>query len=812
MNAQTTTSSPLVTWRFSRDGEHAESIVRLPHDAMLRGSRSPDNPGGADTAYFAGGRYRYRTWWEAPPEDAGRPVILHFDGVQGDAVVSINGIQAGTVRSGYFETEIPIHHLLRWGEANEIEVDIDHRAQPDGRWYPGSGLYRPVRVITRARIHFVRDGVRLRTRTATAEYAEVEISTQLEGPDVSPDVRVRLAILDRGTEVSAAVVHGPISRATLRIDRPRLWSAQTPELYTLVATALHGDEVIDSRSERVGLRTVDVDAVRGLRINGDSVKLRGACIHHDNGLLGAATHRSAERRRVRALKKAGFNAIRSAHHPMSRELLDACDEFGMYVLDEFADYWYARKSRHDHSDRFLDTWEKDALAMIAKDRNRASVIMYAIGNEIPESATEAGVALAGRIADVFRRHDTDRPVTLAVNLFLNALVRMGASPYKHRGDGETMAGSTEANVMINQIGRMMNVVSRLPQADKASRDAFATVDIAGYNYGLGRYRGDIRRYPQRVILGTETLPGDVAKAWQLVSKHPAVIGDFVWTGWEYLGEVGVAVWVEGKRAGLTKPYPYIVSGPGMHDLMGRPDASLRLAQAAWGELDDPAIAVRPLDLAGQQMVRSAWRVTNAVESWAWRGCDGTPAEVEVYCSADEVELWLNGRLLGRRRTGRKGGFLARFTTTYQRGTLTAIAYRRGVEVGKSTLRSADTELRVRTRPDVHTLDAAHDDLAFIDIELCDRDGVVEMLADEMISVRVEGPAELIALGSAAPATEESYLSPSHLTFRGRAQAIIRPTGEPGIAAVHVDGRSSSDEISLMITRSDSVIATTSARD
>ena len=212
--------------------------------------------------------------------------------------------------------------------------------------------------------------------------------------------------------------------------------------------------------------------------------------------------------------------------------------------------------------------------------------------------------------------------------------------------------------MIHHIGRMMSIVSRLPRADRASRDAFATVDVAGYNYGLARYKGDVRRYPHRVILGSETLPGDVAKAWRLVQDIPAVIGDFVWAGWEYLGEAGVAVWVPGKKAGLAKPYPYVVAGPGMFDLTGRPDASLRLAQAAWGVLDEPAITVRPLDRAGRPYVRSAWRTTDAVESWAWRGSDGKRAEVTVYSAADEIELVLYGRSVGRRRCGEEAGYQA----------------------------------------------------------------------------------------------------------------------------------------------------------
>ncbi|WP_106400476.1 glycoside hydrolase family 2 TIM barrel-domain containing protein [Actinocorallia populi] len=781
----------LDTWEFRRADGTGGRVVRLPHDAMLAEQRSASSPGGADTAWFPGGRYEYRTTWTPRAEDRGRPVGLRFEGVQGDAAVTVNGTPVGTVRSGYFEFEFPIEHMLRWDAENEIAVDVDHEDQPGSRWYPGSGLYRPVSVVVHAATRFAPDGVRLHTRSVDGGTAEAEVSFEVVGEHLE-GAEVYIGLVDAGEVVACGTSRAAVGAIPLSVANARLWSAESPHLYDLVARIEQDGKVLEVRTERVGLRTVAVDARRGLQINGRAVKLRGACIHHDNGILGAGTHRAAELRRVRILKESGFNALRSAHNPMSRELLDACDELGMYVLDEFADHWFAAKTAHDRADRFRETWREDAARLIGKDRNRACVVMYAIGNEIPETATPEGVALSREIADHFRRADPHRPVTLAVNLFLNTLVSLNASPYKSRSSGSdetSMAGSTEANVMVNQIGRMMHVVSRLPRADRASRDAFATVDVAGYNYGLARYERDVRHYPDRVILGTETLPGDVPRAWELVRRHPAVIGDFVWTGWEYLGEAGVAVWVPGKRAGLSKPYPYIIAGPGMHDLTGRPDVSLRLAQAAWGTLESPAIAVRPLDRAGTPVVRSAWRITDAVESWAWRGCRGRLAEIEVYSADDEIELLLNGHSLGRRRTGGRRGHLARFKTRYEPGTLTAIGYRGGRPVSKSTLRSAAEELALRLSAERSELTADGFDLAFVTVEVADRDGVVEMLADEPVALAVTGPAELIGFGSAAPATEESYLSDRHTTFRGRALAVLRSTGGTGTVTLTARARS-----------------------
>lgn len=781
--AAVTMAQLLDVWDFRRVGGGPDWLhVRVPHDAMLTATRSATAAGGADTAWFAGGDYEYRTSWTPDPSLRGHQVALRFEGVQGDADVSVNGSPLGTVRSGYTEYELPLNHHLTWDGPNEVLVHVAHTAQPAERWYPGSGLYRPVQIIARPWIRLATDGVRVHTRAVTDLRADVDIDVHVE--TTAAGVTVTATLLAGGVTVARGELDAAQGTIALPVLNPRAWSDEDPHLYDLLVEVSCDGSVVATHFERVGLRTVTVDSKAGLRINGRTVLLRGACIHHDNGLLGAATHRAAEFRRIRLLKDAGFNAIRSAHHPMGRHLLDACDELGMYVLDEFADYWYVKKTAHDHSGRFLRTWREDADAMIAKDRNRPSVVMYAIGNEIPETATPEGVALAREIADYFHTVDPDRPVTVAINLFVNAMVSLNASPYKEReADGKSMAGSTEANAMVNHIGKMMHFVARLPIADKASKDAFATVDVAGYNYGLARYRKDTRKYPDRVILGTETLPGDVAWAWDQVQKHPAVIGDFVWTGWEYLGEVGVSVWVPGKRAGLSKPYPYVISGPGMFDLTGRPDVSLRLAQAAWGRLDQPVIAVRPLDRSGVPHVKSAWRVTDAVESWSWHGSQGKTADIEVYSTDDEVELVLNGRSLGRKRAGKRTGFLTRFRTPFEPGTLEAIGYRAGAPTSRTLLRSAQPELAVAVSPESGTLTADGADLAFVHIALTDSDGEVEMLVEDQIDVEVTGPAELIGFGTAAPATEESFLSASSTTYRGRALAILRSTGGEGIVTV-----------------------------
>jgi len=503
-------------------------------------------------------------------------------------------------------------------------------------------------------------------------------------------------------------------------------------------------------------------------------------VHHDNGPLGAATFAAAERRRARLLKEAGYNAIRSAHNPLSRAFLDACDELGLYVMDELTDVWYGAKTPHDGASRFRDEWRDDAASMVAKDANRPSVIIYSIGNEIAESAFGPGVELARQIQAFFADADPTRPTTIAVNPLLAMMATRTKAAGQAGGNNppeRKPATSTAANLLTAKLGRLMVLASMLPGADKATRDIFATVDIAGYNYGYASYHGARRRYPNRVIVGTESMPGDLPAIWRRVTTVPGVIGDFNWTGWDYLGEVGLGYWTYGSEpGGITKPYPGVLAGCGVFDITGAPGATLLLAQAVWGITDSPGIAVRPLDRAGERPNRTPWLSSDGVPSWSWRRHTGV-AEIEVYSAADHVELILNGRSLGRRAAGPGRGYVARFRTPYEPGELVAVAYRRGVETGRSTLRSAG-EPRLRLRAETDEV-RGPDDLAHVWVELADDDGIVDSGTEDRVTVRVSGPGSLAAFGSAAPSTEEAFVDNVHTTFRGRAIAIVRGADEDG---------------------------------
>ncbi|GAA4045511.1 glycoside hydrolase family 2 TIM barrel-domain containing protein [Agromyces indicus] len=783
------------SWTIDSTGAPRRA-VDLPHDAMLAEPRSAAAPSGSHGAYFPGGRYRYRKVWQAPADVAAQRLSLRFEGVAGRTRVRVNDVDAATWDSTYREVEVPLGGLVRAGAENVIEVDVDNSAQPSSRWYTGSGIYRRVWLEAVPAIHVDRHGVALTTRRSGSD-ATVRVGVPVLGDSEDGDV-VSAALFDADVTVARAtgsVAHG-VAQLELPVPQATFWSAERPHLYELaLRLARHGRE-LDAVTLRIGLRTIEVGPEFGLRVNGETVLLRGACVHHDNGVLGAATFRAAEFRRARLLKDAGYNAVRSAHNPLSRDFLDACDEIGLYVVDELTDVWFRSKTAFDGADRFAETWRDDARSMVRKDRLHPSVIMYSIGNENAETSTADGVAVARDLRAFVHDLDADRAVTAGVNFMLNAIAArtgMKADTTPPKADGTqnrpSWISSTMINAIANRLGRLTQLLSRLPGADRATRDVMAELDVAGYNYAWSRYEADGRRYPTRVILGTESLFGELPEIWSRVEPLPHVIGDFAWTGWDYLGETGIGTWEydAGRRSSLlAKPYPALVAGSGAFDITGVPGAPLALQRAVWGLASVPAIMVRPVDLTGAKVQRTSWRSSDAVASWSWSGCEGRVAEIEVYSADESVELLLNGRRVGRRPAGPRAGFVARFRVPYEPGELVAVGYRDGRETGRSSLRSAEA-VSLRLRSEAAAIEADGDDLAFVWLELADEHGEVEMCATDTVSLTVTGSARLAGFGSAAPATEESFADPEHTTYRGRALAVLRAARGAGVTEIEATG-------------------------
>ena len=762
-------------WKFMKQGSGETQIVTLPHDAMIHERREPDGAGGSAHAFFPGGAYVYEKTFTAPEEWADKTVYLEFEGVYRNAKVSVNGKQAGGRPYGYVPFLVCADGLLNYGGENTVTVTVDNSELPNSRWYTGSGIYRPVNLIVGNKTHIEWQGVRI--TTVSCDPARIRVETSANGGEAAVE------ILDGDTVVASG------QGALLELDIPdaRLWSDETPYLYTCRVTLAEHGQTVDEAVERFGIRKVEWSP-KGLFINGRETLLRGGCYHHDNGILGAATFAKSEERRVRKMKKAGFNALRSSHNPTSRALLEACDKYGMYLMDETWDMWYSHKSRFDYAADFEKNWREDVRSMVERDFNHPSVILYSIGNEVSEPAHEKGVKLAKEMVEYIHSLDGSRAVTGGMNLMIISRSAKGKGIYKEDGgrdDGgkqNAMSGmsSTMFNMITSMVGTGMNKAANGKKADALTSPVLDALDIAGYNYASGRYPLEGKAHPGRIIFGSETFPQDIYKNWQMVKQYPYLVGDFMWTAWDYLGEAGVGAWAytpDGKA--FDKPYPWLLADVGVLDLLGNPNGGLFLAQAAWGLLKRPAIAVQPVNHPGVKPAKSVWRGTNALPSWSWQGCEGNRAVVEVYTDAAAVKLFVNGKLIGKKKV-RNGK--AVFRTKYAPGTLTAVACGAdGLEMSRSELKSANGCLLLAVQPEETAVNAG--ELVYIPVSVVGENGEVERNADCRLTAAVEN-GELLAFGSANPRTEERYDSGSFTTYYGCALAVVR-AGQTGTVTLTV---------------------------
>lgn len=753
--------------------------VTLPHDGQILEKRSPEASDGGH-GYFPGGIYTYEKTFTAPAEWKGKKVLVEFEGVYKNSTVFLNGQAIGGHKYGY--TTFAVELLgLRCGEENTLKVVADNSLLPNSRWYSGSGIYRPVWLYVGEGQGIAYQGIKITTLSLSPARIRVETKAEKE---------VSVEILERDTAI--AIGQGQICE--LDIPDAKLWSDETPYLYTCKVRC--GEESLE---EKFGIRQISWSN-QGLFINGKKTLLRGGCVHHDNGILGAATYDESEWRRVRILKEAGFNAIRSAHNPTSRALLEACDYYGMYVMDETFDMWYNRKNKYDYGCDFESCWEEDTRALVTRDYNHPSVIMYSIGNEVAEPAEEKGLTYGKKQIDLIHSMDSTRPVTCGVNLMILGRAAKGQGIYQDgemnteaagkKKKTETQNASLAFNIIASFVGTGMNKGGNSPKVDAVASPIIAALDIAGYNYGSGRYPLEEKQHPERIIFGSETFPQDIYKNWEQVKKHPYILGDFMWTAWDYLGEAGIGAWSYTGGMPFNRPYPWVLAGAGVIDILGTPDASCRYASTVWGLEKAPRIGVKPVNHPGVSPSKSVWRGTNAIESWAWQGCEGNKAEVEVYSDAVMVELLLNGKSLGKKKLKE---MKAVFKIKYAPGTLTAVAYDAiGREVSRRDLCSAIGTPKVAVKPEKETAKAG--EILYVPIEMVGENGVVESNADRELTVSIQG-GELLAFGSANPCHEGQYHTGTFATYYGRALAVVR-AGTCGKVTVSVQGEKAAADIQI----------------
>lgn len=745
-------------WIFWKDGCEAEKkVIRLPHDAMVAEERQPEMFKGNMSGFFPGGKYVYekKLFGEAAWEN--QRVLLEFEGVYMDSSVYLNGEKLGGWIYGYTDFFVDLSGKLKIGEENILRVVADNSRTPNSRWYTGSGIYRDVWLWTGNTSCILPDGIRVKTLSIKPAVADISIAVEnAEGCEIV------FAVYDG----ESRVVSGSGSQAQLEIADAKLWDAEHPHLYTIRAELKRDGAVIDSDEARFGLRTLVWDAQKGFQINGSTVKLRGGCIHHDHGLLGAAYNSKAERRRVRRMKEMGFNAIRCAHNPFSRDFMDICDELGMYVLEESFDQWKIPQSDFDYALHFDTEWKKDIEALVRTCYNHPSVIMYCSGNEIPDTGLPHGAIISKAIADLMKTLDDTRPVMLAINSMLSM---MAAKMAEQKEKAKENVGSQEVNDIVTLLPKIRANITA-DNLEPLLAGCLAPVDIVGYNYGENLYEGIHRIAPDRIILSSETFPSRLGGDWKLAMNNNHIIGNFMWSAWDYLGEAGVGLPIYGTtQAPFTKAYPALTGACACFDITGFADSQAYYTAVLWGAYQKPYIGVRPVDHAGEEYTIGLWRLTDAVNSWTWPGQEGKVADIEIYAPGTCVELIQNGVSLGKQPIENCRAF---FKAEYRTGSLEAVCFDESEnELARNVLSTAKDDEQLTVVAEDASIQAGGEDICFVNIAITDAAGTVKMLRDRKIRVQVEG-GELLAVGSGNPESTERFDAGAYTSYHGRVTAIV----------------------------------------
>lgn len=767
--------------------------VDLPHDWSIESKPDKDNPSGAGGGFFPGGIGWYRETFHAPEAWKGKRVSVEFDGVYRDATVYLNGHKLGTHPYGYTAFMFDLTPELSIGGANVLAVRVDNSAQPNSRWYSGSGIYRHVRVLVTNATHVVPWGVFLSTPEATGASAKVSILTRVANESsVAAGVTVETSLVDKmGNEIGRAQSKRSIGAGKedevaqeIAVANPSLWSPESPTLYRAVSMIREDGKLIDQVTTSFGIRSLAWSAEKGLLLNGKPIKLTGGSVHHDNGPLGAAAFDRAEERRVELLKAAGMNAVRTAHNPPSPSFLDACDRLGLLVLDEPFDVWEAHKVKFDYGGDFDEWWKKDVSSMVMRDRNHPSIVIWGVGNEIPELEVDRGAELAKPLADQVRALDSTRPLTLAF-------------------PGTTTKPTAQA--------------------------VFSQLDITGYNYNiLPTYLKDHEQLPSRMMLTTESWPSRAFPLWQISHDNPFILGDLTWTAMDYLGESGIGAWqygtpeqakmadgMAGMMAGtamidqmftgmangkdvmadmaknnsdpnakammelFSHPYPWHAAACGDFDLTGFRKPQSYYRDIIWNGGDRVYATVRLPEPEGKKIIAIMWATYPTLPSWTWPGQEGKNLDVEIYSGAEKVRLFLNDKLIGEKPTGREQEFKAVFSVPYAPGALKAVGLRRDRVVAESVLTTTGTAAKLRLTTDRTTVQADGEDLSFVTVEAVDAKDRPDLGADQEVQFEISGPGVIAAVGNGDGQDPESYHGVRRKLYQGRALVVIRTTRRTG---------------------------------
>lgn len=777
---------------FTKDADSLYRDVLLPHDEMIVEQRDPLCQSGKQSGYYPSKSYTFIKTFIAPEAWRDQCVLLRFDGVMSKAMVYLNDNFVVSNKYGYLQFYANLAPYLQYGKKNVLKV-ISITQEKSSRWYTGSGIYRDVWLYCGGSVHITPETLRVSTRFLEKDFAVLNAKVCVHNDDrVQRQVSVYLCIADsEGKKVASGtyavtIPAGGEGTVNVCMDAEGVipWSDTSPVLYFIRAEVSDEKGVCDTTEERFGIRTLALDSKNGLRVNGETVKLRGACIHHDNGIIGAATLYDAEYYRAKRMKDAGFNAIRSAHNPLSPAMLDACDELGIYVMDELADMWTEPKNCNDYAIDFCSEWERDIVRLVGKDYNHPCVILYSTGNEIPEIGAPSGAKMNRLLTERFHAEDGTRYVTNAISGFL--AVAKSMKEYVPEEEKKMVVEGDGSEKMNDFMGKseqeMLDAFSVSPMLTERIEEVASSLDVVGLNYLTARHALEKQLHPGRIVVGSETYPTEIARLWKIVEENEHVIGDFTWTGYDYLGEAGIGIYHYNQQVVAQGWYPDRLAYVGDIDLAGyrRPVSYLR--EIVYGLRRAPYVAVFRPEHAGEKFDRNNWKYHDVLESWTFPGYEGKTVRVLVLSASEEVELLVNGKSFGRKKTTDEA-YTAFFELPYIPGTLTAIGYSSGKETGEFLLETAGVPAKFKLETSKKILPADGQGVAFITCDICDEKGRVNRACPMLVRIKVEGAATLFGFGTACPSGGGNYSDNICTSYDGRVLAAVRSSCAKGMAKV-----------------------------
>ena len=735
----------------------------LPHDWSIEGKLSPKNPAGAGGGYLPAGIGWYRKTFNAPATWKGKSVSIYFEGVYMNSEVFINGKSLGVYPYGFSTFSYDLTPYLDFSKENVLSVRVDNSMQKNCRWYSGSGIYRHVWIIVTDAIHIANWGLAITTPEVSSEKATIHIKTLVKNEiNLPQSIVLKTQLLgansknSEGNQIKVDLLANSEKEVdqTITVSKPLLWTPETPNLYQVQVQLLKDKNVIDDTKTNFGIRSIKFTTESGFQLNGKTVKINGGCVHHDNGCLGAAAFDRAEERRVELLKSAGFNAVRTSHNPPSEAFLDACDKLGMMVIDESFDGWKEQKNKYDYAMYFNDWWQRDIEAMVLRDRNHPSIIMWSIGNEIIERKKPEAVETAKMLANCVRKIDPTRPVTSAMTTW----------------------------------DKDWEIFDPL----------FAAHDIGGYNYQLYRAPSDHERVPSRIIVQTESYPRDAFSNWNMVQSHDYIIGDFVWTALDYLGESGIGRWYySGEAPGEhweSELFPWHAAYCGDIDLTGWRKPISHYRSMLYNNTEKLYMAVREPNPEPFEIKETSWSVWPTWENWTWPGYEGKDIQVEVYSKYPKVRLYLNKKLIGEQATTEQQQFKATFTVPYTLGELKAAGVVDNKEMETTILKTSGNAAKIKTKADRTTILANGQDLSFVTIEVTDNDGNLQPNAENRLQFNIDGAGVIAGVDNANIKDVDSYVGNTRKAWHGRALVVIRSTQNAGDIKLTVSSQGLSNAV------------------